>query len=268
MKINVFKSLAIAAAAVAMSVSCENSEVKTEKAEVNIKEQLTEDRTDSVSVTVNVEYPVSGIPEEACAGICNVITETAFGSEYAGMSVQEAAEKWAAEFVSEYRETNRSIIEDALAGANPEETESNALDNLGILTWENILDGQFTGRYGNVASYTVTNYAYTGGAHGSTAVIAVNVNLETGKQVTEEDLFIPGYEENLSEILTSHLRDAMPDQDSYDALFVKDIRPNGNFTVSDQGVTYIYGQYEIGPYYLGIISVTAPWSELVDLIRG
>ena len=69
-------------------------------------------------------------------------------------------------------------------------------------------------------------------------------------------------------MLTSHLRDAMPDQESYDCLFIKDIEPNGNFKVSDTGVTYVYGQYEIGPYSLGIIKVTVPWEELGDLVRA
>ena len=58
----------------------------------------------------------------------------------------------------------------------------------------------------------------------------------------------------------------MPDEDSYNALFVKDIEPNGNFKVSDEGVIYIYGPYEIGPYYLGSIEVTVPWEELGTLV--
>ena len=93
------------------------------------------------------------------------------------------------------------------------------------------------------------------------------MNRNTGKLVNEADFFIPGYREALSGILSSHLRDALPDQESYDALFVKDIEPNGNFKLSEEGITYIYGQYEIGPYYLGIIKVTIPWDELGDLVR-
>ena len=85
--------------------------------------------------------------------------------------------------------------------------------------------------------------------------------------MTEEDFFIPGYKEALSALLSAHLHDEMPDQESYDALFIKDLEPNGNFKVSEQGVTYVYGQYEIGPYYLGIIKVTLPWNELGDLVR-
>jgi len=31
-------------------------------------------------------------------------------------------------------------------------------------------------------------------------------------------------------------------------------------------VIYIYGPYEIGPYYLGSIEVTVPWEELGTLV--
>ena len=55
-------------------------------------------------------------------------------------------------------------------------------------------------------------------------------------------------------------------QSKGNALFVKDIEPNGNFKVSSNGVTYIYGPYEIGPYYLGSIEVTVPWDELGTLV--
>ena len=50
-------------------------------------------------------------------------------------------------------------------------------------------------------------------------------------------------------------------------MFTHEIKPNGNFTVSEQGVTYIYNQYEIAPYSMGAIHVSVPWDEIRDLIR-
>ena len=60
---------------------------------------------------------------------------------------------------------------------------------------------------------------------------------------------------------------AFSNPEDYDALFIKDIEPNGNFLVSEEGITYVYGQYEIGPYSLGIIEVTLAWEELEGLLR-
>ena len=50
-------------------------------------------------------------------------------------------------------------------------------------------------------------------------------------------------------------------------LTTEDIQPNGNFRITEAGITYIYNQYEIGPYVLGAVEVTIPWSELKDLLR-
>ncbi len=50
-------------------------------------------------------------------------------------------------------------------------------------------------------------------------------------------------------------------------LFVKEIAPNGNFYITNKGVTYLYGRYEIGPYVIGLTRVTVPWAEIVDLVQ-
>ncbi len=255
-----FRSMMMVTGAAFAVVACGETDVKVNRANVHIEEALSPGRTDSVTVTVAAEYPAEGLSDTVVSSMCDIIVETAFGSDYAGLEVQAAADKWAADFVDEYKKTNMELLADI---ANDSED-----DGIGpILNWGTEIQGYFSGRHGDVISYTVTNYVYEGGAHGSASEDAVNMDIKSGKQISEDDFFIPGYKEGLSSALTAHLRDAMPDQESYDALFVKDIEPNGNFKVSEQGVTYIYGQYEIGPYYLGIIKVTVPWDELGDLVR-
>lgn len=247
-----FAGIALAA------VACDENNVKVDKVNVNVSESLAPERSDSVKVSIDAEYPVGGLSDSVRTAICESIVETAFGSDYAGLGVKEAADKWTADFITEYRQTNNELL-DYLTDSDMEVSPA--------INWSCDIQGYFSGRYKDVISYTVTNYVYEGGAHGSTSETSVNMDLKNGRQITEEDFFIPGYKEGLSSVLTAHLRDALPDQDSYEALFVKDIEPNGNFKVSEQGITYVYGQYEIGPYYLGIIKVTVPWDELGDLVR-
>ena len=89
---------------------------------------------------------------------------------------------------------------------------------------------------------------------------------KTGDVIDEESFFIPGYEVQLGSMLSSHLSDSMENEEDYEFLFVKDIEPNGNFKVSNAGVTYIYTPYEIGPYSLGTIQVTIPWEEVAPIV--
>lgn len=251
------KIIAASALAIAFAAACDHSEVVTDKVNVDLTEALQDGQKDSVSVNAEVEFPVSDLPDSVKTRITETIVETAFGSDYAGMEIHAAAEKWSSDYVKEYRETNLEFAKEFESGE----------PSGGVFNWENQLNGYFSGRHEDIVSYTVYNYIYSGGAHGTTTEVSVNMNKNTGKLVNEADFFIPGYREALSGILSSHLRDALPDQESYDALFVKDIEPNGNFKLSEEGITYIYGQYEIGPYYLGIIKVTIPWDELGDLVR-
>ena len=133
--------------------------------------------------------------------------------------------------------------------------------------WSDYTTGAVSGFYDDILSYTVTKYTYTGGAHGTTFVKALNLDMKTGEAVTEEDMFKAGYMDRLSELLTGRLPESLENPADTSMLFEKNIRPNGNFTISDSGVTYIYNQYEIGPYVLGAVNVTVPWSELKDLLR-
>ena len=50
-------------------------------------------------------------------------------------------------------------------------------------------------------------------------------------------------------------------------MFIREIGPNGNFSVSEDGVTYIYNHYEIAPYAMGIIRVTLPWDDVRELLK-
>lgn len=262
---NKYTGLAASAifAAVAMMISgCGNNRMKAERITANVQEALSPERSDSVTISMKVEYPVSGVPDNVRQAMCETISGAVFGTDYAGLELQAAADRWAADFVEEYRKTNLGMLHEMSAAG-----ETEAADNLGMLNWESRTEGYFSGKYDNVLSYTVFSYEYMGGAHGSSSEIAINMDGRTGQQIRESDFFIPGYKEQLSKLLTARLHEAIEDEESYETLFIKDIEPNGNFKVSEQGVTFIYGQYEIGPYCLGIIRVTIPWNELGDLVR-
>ena len=125
----------------------------------------------------------------------------------------------------------------------------------------------FHNEFYGISSFSAITYDYSGGAHGSTVERCLNFRLSDGSPVTETDLFIDGYADTLSGLLSARLGMAFSNPEDYDALFIKDIEPNGNFLVSEEGITYVYGQYEIGPYSLGTIEVSLAWEELEGLLR-
>ena len=52
-----------------------------------------------------------------------------------------------------------------------------------------------------------------------------------------------------------------------EALWTEEIKPNGNFLLSEEGIVYIFNQYEIAPYAAGVIELTIPWDEVSDILK-
>lgn len=256
MRHNIWRLAATAVAAVAVAAGCDRGGLKVKSADLQLSETLVEGRADSISISAFVEYPVAGLPDEAMRNIVGALCRTAFQVDESE-DIEKAERIWADACIRDYREANMDLLE-YVKGNGGESA---------VLSWEMSVSGYICGVHGNLYSYNVTSYSYTGGAHGSTVEAGLVFDGATGELVTENDLFAGEFRETLSELLTAHLEESLIDADAYDALFIKDIEPNGNFIVTSEGITYIYGQYEIGPYYLGIIKVTVPWDELQGILR-
>ena len=261
MKMNMISAALAAATVLGFIGCCGTNEVGYEKVEMKKGYALVEGGRDSLRLDISLQFPKNGLVEEARKAVCEGIISDALGEVFCGMTPQEAVNGYADETLKNYREANLEFV--GQVAANPEDREEDEWD---IFTWDFTIEGRGEGEYNGILAYTITKYSYTGGAHGGTALLGLNFDRKTGEPVTEDDIFAFGYEERLSSALRAHLRSSL-DKEDYDMLFVTDITPSGNFILSKAGITYIYGQYEIGPYAVGIIKVTVPWDEIQDILK-
>ena len=216
---------------------------------------VAEGSPNEMSVSVTIEYPAGGVPAEAADRMTSAILKEALGADTG--DVAEAVEHYISTVSEEYRSECADLAEDF-----------NGLEELvGALCWERQVSVLYHGSHNGISSFSAITYDYSGGAHGSTVERCLNFRLSDGSPVRETDLFIDGYADTLSGLLSARLGMAFSNPEDYDALFIKDIEPNGNFLVSEEGITYVYGQYEIGPYSLGTIEVSLAWEELEGLLR-
>ena len=93
--------LAFAGAAM-MLASCGETSMKVETLDTAVNEALMAGREDSLHVVISLEYPVANISDEARKAICDSISVIAFGQDYAGLDLKEAAGKWSADYVRTY----------------------------------------------------------------------------------------------------------------------------------------------------------------------
>ena len=116
-------------------------------------------------------------------------------------------------------------------------------------------------------NYTVTDYSYTGGAHGMNTETCLVFSLETGDLLGLEDIFREDSMSALLGLLMEYVSEAFEDPSDSGYLLVTDIPVTENFSISDSGITFIYNPYEIAAYAAGIIRINIPWDELQDILR-
>jgi hypothetical protein len=98
------------------------------------------------------------------------------------------------------------------------------------------------------------------------------INLANGSVLTEEEIFVPNYQEELSAILVDKIveQNGVKDAKELENLgffSVDEIVPNSNFLVTEEGLTYTFNEYEIAAYAVGAINVFIPFKDLRFLIR-
>ena len=213
---------------------------------------LAEGQADSLLLSVSIEHPVGGAAEEILGKIDKGILATAFDMEELPGTVEETATRY----------------EDNLKDEYFNEYEGAEVDN-SVRTWEDHVNGYFSGRYGRYLSYMVEYYGFRGGAHGSNTMTPVVFDRKTGDVIPEEAFFADGYRDPVSALLQAHLPEALDgDEEALAAVFEPTLlAPNGLYEVTKDGVTWYYQPYDIAPYYLGVISISVPWKELKPYIR-
>ena len=248
----IFGSLLI----IAGMAACKAPELKVETVEKTFSAALFEGSADSLQIEIELEWPVRGLPPVAMQNLQNDLTSSIFGKESASTSIETSISAYTSKQEEEYRKNVndlRSIF------------EAEAMDG-GYYSWSEILEGSFLEPYENMQSFLLYIYGYTGGAHGIDSETGYTFRLSDGKRIQEADLFKSGYKPELGKILTEMLPKSVS-KDVYDMLFIKAIEPNGNFYVEPEGITYIYGRYEIGPYASGLVRVTIPWDRLKGILK-
>ena len=116
-------------------------------------------------------------------------------------------------------------------------------------------------------SYYRDQYMFTGGAHGTTVRYGSTYNAVSGRPVPLGSFFRPGtnYVQRLKRLILEQAhRNQQKDPiyfDNYPKLIYQYFNED-SFYLTPEGIAIYYGQYEIGPYAIGIPVFIIPWSEV------
>lgn len=121
-----------------------------------------------------------------------------------------------------------------------------------------------------VLNYIGTIFTQGGGPYGTTITWVRNIDVQTGKILKLDDVFVPGYEKRLNELLLKALQ-AKFGVNSLEGLQQKGITLAGgvyapqNFILGNGETTFIYCEQEIAPHAVGEIRLTFDNDDLSDL---
>ncbi|GAA4317672.1 hypothetical protein GCM10023143_29880 [Compostibacter hankyongensis] len=145
----------------------------------------------------------------------------------------------------------------------------------GTFNWESQIRMELLWNAGDIVSLACNRYEYTGGAHGQTNTLLVVWDLKHARILERGDLFRPGYEKKLQQVLEQKLRRAydIPEKAAlnsrrYGILFDKHLNLTDNFYLTGHGIGFIYNPYEVAPYAVGPIELFVPFSELQDVLKN
>ena len=118
----------------------------------------------------------------------------------------------------------------------------------------------------------VSNYGYSGGAHGNSNTALINYDRTTGKELKIDELFIKNYKTKLTKIIEKEYRkqehvtakDNLADKLYW---FKNRFVLAENIGVGKDGLQLEYNSYEIKPYAGGTTSLTVRYELLKDVIR-
>ena len=236
--------------ALLLLAACDTFKIQTYQD--NMVMPLAEGRADSLFYSLSLEYATGGMLIPPMEKMNQTIELQAFDLEDVSGSLEELATTYRENLIDEYITEN-----------------SGAANQGGVLTWEDRINGMFTGSYKNWRNYQLTYYSFRGGAHGIQTLSQLVFDKETGEQLAEADFFVPDYAKPVAALMQASVKKEMEAEDPelLQLVEMEFVVPNGNFSVTTDGMSWIFQPYEVGPYALGIVTALVSWEELKPYLQ-
>lgn len=169
---------------------------------------------------------------------------------------QQILESIKQDYFADYLNSNKALI-----GQSPGAS----------LDWEHLRFSHIIFNENYMLTFMILTYEFTGGAHGMETQKYMVADLKSGKRINLEDIFLRGYEAELTTLLTNKLRNmsGLTGQGKLtdSGYFADQINPTENFYVNANGIGFVYDPYEIAPYAFGSIRIFLTREELGSILR-
>lgn len=234
--------------------SCKEQVVKTKVQGYEQKIYLvpTDTARGALEVKVELEYPETFASPAVLDSIHNILITNIFGKEYKNISFDSIPKIYTQAVIADYNKTDSSDLQ----------AFEKKVPNFSLGSFHCYIEGFPLLNDGRIFSYGYTRDEFIGGIQGLKTFNYFNFDLKNGHWLNENDIFVANCQNTLAEIIKKTIL-----EQNADAQYPDTIMPNGNFYISDEGITYLYNVYEIAPYYVTQTEVFLPYSRLKGILR-
>ena len=149
------------------------------------------------NLEIKFVYPRKYSDKEVLKNLQRQFVSSYFGENYEQLSPEEAVRKYTDDYLAAYKDLEEDYKAEV---AKSDETPVGSWFSYYEMSSDDIAFNQ-----DDIISYTVSFENYTGGAHGAHSYNNHVVNLKTGKPITEEEIFVDNYQDNLARILVDQI---------------------------------------------------------------
>lgn len=239
--------------------------VQTELISVTDKQYLTADTTrGAISIDISIEFPVFYHNQEVFQKISNQIFVSLFGKKTENIAPDSLLKIYVEELKAEYLDYNHEFVNKIKPGNKVTFNNFVIIEGFSLLSDENIF------------AYGISREIDLGGNYPAKTNYYLNFDLKNGNIIKEKDIFVEGYENELTSIIRNKIielskkEDDIPEINKFEdtEYILEAIKPNGNFYINDEGICYVFNPYEIAPvYYMQGAEICLFYHEIKHLMK-
>jgi len=134
--------------------------------------------------------------------------------------------------------------------------------------WQQIIRAQQLSGIGHIVVIDIDNYTYTGGAHGTNVVSALNWDTRLERVLTLKDLLLPAQEAAFwQEAKLAHKRWLAGQPDAKSLADVWPFDKTDVLALLPTGLVLKYQPYALGPYSMGTPELVIPYARLTGIFK-
>src|SRR5690554_2562397 len=230
-------------------------------------------------IKVDFIYPVSSSDADL-ESLQQLFVKSMFGTAYESLEPNVAVEAYVNNYLENYskdantyKETVSDMKElnDQIPGMEIQDSE-HSMSDIFYSYYESLSDS-ITFNQNDIISFQIKQ-SNSKGEPNSYFISFSNytVNLKNGNQLTEGDIFIAGYDKILQSLIIDSLMKqnevkSIAELEDLGFFGVREIVPNNNFLIDDEGITYTFNKGEYSAYQLNAPEVFIPFNSIKQLIR-